>query len=456
LKISHFGNTANNAYHNVKILQAEENVVSHLPVRMFGLSHPISAPAWDEIDFEIPDFEWVSEPDWSRFPDAANVNSRFTDLLEKSSGGPQIVRRRHIRDRVVRVLKALRLLKAATLLFQEIAYLKRSQVPKTENGITILYGLDSLNTFALSRHSKQTVALEHGQLRWALNGPKGDSRIRSLYKRQLANVSHVWVTNLDPATIDAAKILAPGKWSALPHPFAFDQRVPYASDLQERMELLNQTRSSALVLLASSQNWSPYHDKGSRIAAEAFVELRKTGVDVGLVAVSWGLDLEKTMKYFRDNNVSDYVKWINLMPRHRLQRLMANVDLVWDQFGLEAFGALALRTLEQGAPLVSRGLSDEGNSLLGVPVPWEKAANTQEVVSKTTGILSEIKEKGLETVHNNYRKIYRDWLDKYHSPRITASLQLNRYSELLDPNPKWADAEPDAWRKIVANNALGL
>jgi hypothetical protein len=81
LKISHFGNTANNAYHNVKILQAEENVVSQLPVRMFGLSHPISAPAWDEIDFEVPDFEWISEPDWSRFPDAANVNSIFPDLL---------------------------------------------------------------------------------------------------------------------------------------------------------------------------------------------------------------------------------------------------------------------------------------------------------------------------------------------------------------------------------------
>jgi glycosyltransferase involved in cell wall biosynthesis len=454
MKVIHLGNTANNAYHNAKILKSEVNVDSVLPIRMFGNTHPISAPAWDEIDFAIPDASWVTFPNWSLIGGQADLNSRFTDITPESTGSHHQKTRASFHHKILSVLRKLYILKLLNWVIREISFRVRRSVPTYRNHITITYGADSVPTLSLNRPSRNVVALEHGQLRWVLNGPKEDRKIRELYKRQLANVSHVWVTNLDPETILAAKSLVPGKWSAFPHPFEFDSRVPYKSDETMRRSFLSSTRSSFLVLLASSQNWSQHHNKGSQTAAEAFVKLRNAGVDIGLIAVEWGLDVERTKQYFLDNKVSEYVSWVMMMPRHRLQKLMASVDAVWDQFGLEAFGALALRAMEQGCPLVSRGLSIEGQALIGSQVPWECAATSEEIVSSTTRIFEGIVRLGRESFHMEAGKTYRAWLDHFHSTSITASLQMDRYNELLSPVEVIRDAEPDAWRVLANKNSL--
>jgi hypothetical protein len=228
-----------------------------------------------------------------------------------------------------------------------------------------------------------------------------------------------------------------------------DPRVPFAESPQHRSSLLRETTSSFLILLAASQNWAPDHDKGSNAALTAFADLRSSGVDAGLVAVEWGRQVDEAKDYLSRRGVADHVKWVAPMARLPLQRMMASVDVVWDQFGMEVFGALALRAAEQGAPLVSRGLAASGNQFIGGPVPWRAAGNPEEIVRETSAVFDEIASRGRPAVIADYRDRYRRWLFERHSPRLTAELQRNRYTAILSGNFEPGQAAVDEWPRLA-------
>jgi hypothetical protein len=227
-----------------------------------------------------------------------------------------------------------------------------------------------------------------------------------------------------------------------------DPRAPFPESAR-RQELLQSTASESLVLLPSSQNWAKHHDKGSMKALTAFVELRHAGHDVGLVAVEWGLQLAESKAFLEHAGVGANVAWVPPMARFSLQRMMANVDVVWDQFGLEAFGGLAMRAMEQGTPLVSRGLAPIGEQLIGGPVPWRHAATVDDIVRETIQVLEEIDAGGRESVIHDYRLRYRTWLLERHDSRITASLQREVYTGLLDGTWEPGAAVPGRWSKLL-------
>lgn len=80
MRSHHFGNVANNALHNALLLEAYSVGENVLPIRLFGLNHAIFAPAREQIAFDVPDAQWVGNPDWSAFPDAQSINLRYSDL----------------------------------------------------------------------------------------------------------------------------------------------------------------------------------------------------------------------------------------------------------------------------------------------------------------------------------------------------------------------------------------
>ena len=374
IRARHFGNTANNAYYNALLLKQYAGIESDLPIRMFGLEHAISAPAWEAVDFEVPDAAWVARPDWASIAGAVAVNGEYSDLAHSSVLGVGAPSRRGIdlRGRALSVartvIEPLHGRRWAQPVF-DLSYgwvlSRRSVLPKLADRVDVLYGADSLIRLKLSERSHQLVCLEHGTVRWIADGDRETAVFRRAYRKQVQNAKHLWVTNLDPRTLEIAEDVAPGRWSALPHPFVPDARVPFPESASRRKSLLNQTSSERLILLPSSQNWSKHHDKGSTKALSAFVELRRKGVDVGLVAVEWGLHLSESKGFLDAAHVGEHVQWVPPMARFALQRMMANVDVVWDQFGLDAFGALALRAVEQGTPFISRGLSAVGAQLIG-------------------------------------------------------------------------------------------
>lgn len=459
MRIRHFGNTANNAYYNARLLKLHGGIESDLPVQMFGLQHAISAPAWESVDFEVPSAEWVPRPDWSMIPGAVAVNAEYSDLPApgEADGVPDRPAGLSIRGRAMDVARAIinplygkRWAQPVFNLSYSLVLSRRTEVPVLDDRIDMLYGADSLIRYRMPVPSPRLVCLEHGTVRWIADGDRETSTFRKAYRRQVANAAHLWVTNLDPRTLEIAEDVAPGRWSALPHPFVLDDRVPFAASPARREELLRQTGSESLVLLPSSQNWSKTHDKGSQKALSAFIELRRKGVNVGLVAVEWGLQLAQSKAFLADAGVGGNVAWVAPMARLGLQRMMANVDVVWDQFGLDAFGALALRAVEQGAPLVSRGLAPVGEQLIGGPVPWHHAANADEIVSETSAVLDDISARGRDAVVAETRTRYRTWLIERHSPELTAELQRAVYQRMLDGTFEPGTAAPDQWAQLLA------
>ncbi len=459
IRVRHFGNTANNAFYNARILRQYAGIESALPISMLGMGHAMSAPAWEAVDFDVPDGAWVANPEWSLFPEAAQVNAEYSDLPRPSAIG-DVVEPLPTGYRFTRFLPGARRSLNAWLGSQPWArpladyrsrqwLARRPVVPEPEGMINVLYGGDSLSWQRVQEHSARTVSFEHGTVRWVGDGDSdGQGDRRRAYREQLQASRHLWVTNLDPRTIEIAEDLMPGRWSALPHPYLPDPRVPFAESAI-RQDLLERTHSDALILLPSSQNWKKDHDKGSIKALRAFIELRRTGWDVGLVAVEWGNQLAESKALFDSEGVSANVLWVTPMARFGLQRLMANVDLVWDQFGLEAFGGLAQRAVEQGTPLVSRGLALIGEELIGGPVPWLAAADTADIVRQTVRVLEEMGRSGRGHVIEQTQKRYRAWLLERHGAALTAALQSELYEKILDGSFESGTAVPDRWSRLL-------
>lgn len=457
MRVRHLSNTANNAFHNVQLLERYAMIESELPIQMIGLRHAVSAPAWEVVEFDVPSSDWVAEPDWANIPEALEVNSRYTDLEAGSSrdesgssvAAPGIATA--LRTRLFGSLRGKRWSRPLIDARDRLALRARPILPELENGITLLYGSSSLFGAQVSRSAQRTVCLEHGTVRWIADGKREERAFRDAYRQQVQRSQHLWVTNLDPRTLEVAEDVAPGRWSVLPHPSMPDPRVPFAESPQRRQQLLAHTNSAHLILLPASQNWSSDHDKGSITALRAFVQLRRAGVDVGLVAVEWGHQLEESKAFLEQSGMTRHVTWVPLMPRLALQRTMANVDVVWDQFGLEVFGALALRALEQGTPLVSRGLAAEGERFIGGPVPWRAAGTSDEIVRETTAILKDMVARGRNAVIAETTDHYRGWLSYRHSPAVTASLQQVRYEQILEGHRESGGSAPDGWPTLVAS-----
>jgi hypothetical protein len=417
MRIRHFGNTANNAYFNALLMREFEGIESDLPIRMFGLEHAISAPAWEALDFEVPDADWVPHPDWSSIPGAIELDSEYTDLPVHRASGETGASRLDPRAAVMSVarsvLQTLHGRPWAQPIF-DLSYrwvLSRTSVdPQPADRVDVLYGADSLIKKRVPQAGSPFVCLEHGTVRWIADGGRELAVFRRAYREQVQRARHLWVTNLDPRTLEIAEEVAPGRWSALPHPYVPDPRVPFSESPDRRAELQRVTDSESIVLLPSSQNWAKHHDK---------------------------------------KGVASHVAWVPPMARVSLQRMMADVDVVWDQFGLEAFGGLALRVMEQGAPMISRGLAPAGEQLIGGPVPWRHAAHTHDVVLETMALLDEIAARGRDQVMSEYRARGRAWLLERHSPRITARLQHEVYSGILDGTWQPGSAAPDRWAALL-------
>lgn len=458
MRVRHFGNTANNAFYNVQLLSAYAGIESELPISMFAQRHAISMPAWEAVDFHVPDTEWVSEPDWSAFPEAVAVNSKYSDqvqaagsLASRSDLDPIASSiasaRRRLNGWLATKPRAQHLIDVRTR--QWLSH--RPVLAEPGAQVNILYGADPLISMQLPRQSARTVTFEHGTIRWAGSNGLHDKESRRAYRQQVTSSMHLWVTNLDPRTLEVAEDVAPGRWSALPHPFVPDARVPLAGSPM-RQELLQRTASKALVLLPSSQNWNPGHDKGSIRALRAFIELRRLGRDIGLVAAEWGLQVGQSKALLESEGVDRNVVWVPPMARFDLQRMMADVDVVWDQFGLRVFGALALRTVEQGTPLVSSGVTELAEALMGGPVPWLTATEVEEIVGRTATVLDEMERSGRIVVIEETRTRYRGWLLKRHAPRVTAALQSEVYTQLVDGTFDPGSVPVDRWSQVVREN----
>jgi len=463
--VTHLGNTANNAYYNAITLEAEGEGETRSKIIEFGPIHAISAPAWEELDFEVPSLEWVDTPSWKDIPNAVKVNSvlvqfpaswidrsrtAFRESLLWKGLRPIWQKANSQTRRSIRIAAALVLLLAGARL-----PLFRPQDPS--GNATIIYGSNFLFKVRLPRRTKaMMIAFEHGTARWALSasGDLVERFIKRLYRREIRKCDFALVTNIDPESIKAVRNLWGDNWAAVPHPYYPNPHTPYVTDSELRQELLLSTKSDFLIFLGASHNWSALHDKGTYSSLEAFRKLRDQGIRVGLITLDWGLQATESRAYLSEHGLSDYVQWMLPQPRRALQKLASSCDVSWNQFAYYAIGAFDLRMLEQGVPHVSRGLDSLGVELVGSQAPWYPASSADEIVAQTSGVISEIEERGRDTVLSAHAKRYREWMKRYHSPLILAQIEKAVFDFLRVDNPRWDSFDNGYWGTVTRRQAV--
>lgn len=433
--VKHFGNTANNAAYLLKILEQVPGFKNSPRITEWDLTHAISSPAWENCDFQVPSTGWVADPAWIDIPAA----SKWTEMVRDDA--ISVVSHRH--RRVLRFLSRSQLLRS---LLNLARFLMRKKITLREDEIGIFYGGNFLAHRTISKTTGKRFFLEHGTIRWA-GSPSGsllEKLLKFDYANHLRKADFVFVTNLDPESLENVRRLVPGPWCALPHPYIPTGLTPFARSEKLRAELLLESQSDFLILLGASHNWSKSHAKGTEVALQAFRDLRKAGYKIGLVTMEWGLDLARTREFLEQEILSDFVVWLPPRPRFALQKLAACCDLSWNQFGYDGIGALDLRMIEQGLPHISRGFSDEATQLTGTQVPWLIASCVAGVVTQTENVLSNLQVPGYT---DKVRSSYRDWIDQNHSPKLVGAI-FSTVANSLQKKSEPTYPHQDLWKQI--------
>lgn len=451
----HVGNVANNAYYNHRILEVADMTISSRVVDWN--THAISAPAWEDVDFRVPHADFVSNPNWSDIREAMGANGVIEPIAKASIRQPDERRTKRLPGRFVakskslltlvlaRIASSLLRLQRSDLVNRALIRILNRITPELESSsdVCVYYGPAPLVVKA--SRPRVVVALEHGTVRWIGNGSQSERARRYQYRSFLKSADHLWVTNLDAQSIDIAESVAPGRWSALPHPYVLSEAPPLACDASAATKISDITRSEFLIFLPASMNWLHDHDKGSDIALEAFINLRQVGKPVGLVAVNWGRNVREAREMLSRAGVAQYVHWIEPLPRMPMQRLMASVHLVWDQFRIPAIGGVAFKAMEQGTPLVSMPLELTAVSLMGSRPPYLEACDALELSKVTIDFLADFEESGGASTRMKFGLPLRRWMYRRHHQTLTRSLQMKRYAELLARSEAPTPAVPHAW-----------
>ena len=471
-RISHFGNTANNAYFNHLILRGA-GLPSKSEIRVSSLGiHAMSAPSWEEMSFVPSNDEWIKKPRWADVPGANHFNRSFMSVNFAQTARAKI-RQMPIPPffmwflkRVSATLRAISL-RLSSLIFLEAGsdrnfpeenhqhLTRKGSRRKRSERIAIVYG-SSFPRISISRRPRGSrVHFEHGTLRWNQDHSDPKARVQQkLYEREVRLCSHVWVTNLDPPSLHEANRIAKDKWAAFPHPYSFYRGALEVKGLPSRSELKNRLDADFLIFLPASQNWkTPSHNKGSDIAWQAVANLRDSGLRVGVVASEWGLDLHLARILIQNLGLKKNVFWIPPLPRAAFLQFVREVDVCWDQFIIEGFGGVALRAVEAGVPLVGQGLSEDAIGLTGFQVPWAMADSPETIFCQTRDFLNETISKGRKSLRESTTVRYHSWFHKHHSPQLTADMQNFLFGRIAagDQTP----FPSDLWKQMAVTNGPG-
>lgn len=472
IRISHVGNTANNAYYHHLIFDSH-GLVSELPIQDFNLRHAMSHPGWESLSFIPSSYKWVEYPDWTDVPFGLETGKFFLAV-------PFFFRIEQALRDILRPVLRLTISKPLVFALRTSVFLMRALMewaqdafvrfkPKhwsrfgnlplgppglAQRRLQIIYGLNFLSASLKPKGAKRrTLMFEHGTLRWAgINPPIGS--LEKTWLDFVRGASSLMVTNLDPPSLAVARQHFPGRWLAYPHPYVFFNGPLPPSTLPTRAQLIRELDAEFLIFLPSSQNWKlSYHNKGSDIAWEAFFSLRKEGKRVGLIASEWGGDIQAAKAAVEASGFAANVRWQVPVPRIPMLRLLGEVDMCWDQFSIQGFGATALKAVEAGTPLISQGLTDDAVDLTGFQVPWRVAGCPQSLADETDRTMMEISQHGLPRLKESTLEKYHQWFWNYHSPQVVMSL-TNLLIERAQSGAK-SQLNPDSWKRVIDRNNAG-
>jgi hypothetical protein len=479
MRISQNGNTANNGFHNFLILGNNDAVDLIGRPSVAGIRHAFSQPIWD-ISPYIRLFS-ASTPNWTK--EETLINELFTSThtyprsirqsAENSStiNQYQSMLEKHLLCTTYQVPVSVPVSEVASptpakptssalfsatrrLIQQGRFWSEKAQTNAAERvfnaqdvDVHLTFGSATPHISTRVQRKVCSVVIEHGQMRWIMDGPSSLHQQRRDFYRLCQNAQHIWLTNVDTRSVSIAKELFPNKWSILPHPYVLDESTPYPEVPGTRNHLCSLVNSDFLIFSPSSISIGGDQQKGTDKLLTALAAIRhENGIRVGAYFVNWGQDVPKAIALIRRLKIEDQCRFIEPLTRVGLQRYMCNFDIVSDQFDYDAFGSLTIRTLEQGMPLLSKPINNEAAELMGGKPPVMPASSAKEIQDQILQAVSMHRTLGREKYLDHHREHSRNWLLGRHHHSFTETLQVERYQEMLQP--KFKPSQPGRWGEI--------
>ena len=479
MRISQNGNTANNGFHNFLILGNNKSVDLIGRPSVAGIRHAFSQPIWDispyirRLSVNTPNWTkeeilvnelFTSTQTYPRSVKPSTENSgtinQYQSMLEKhflstAYQVPVSVPVSEVANSTPDQLTDSTLFSAAQRLIQQGHFWSEKAKTNVAERMFNAQNVDVHLTFGSATPHISTqvqrkvcsVVIEHGQMRWIMDGPSSLLQQRRDFHRLCQNAQHIWLTNVDTRSVSIAKDLFPKKWAILPHPYVLDDSTPYPETPGARNHLCTLVDSDFLIFSPSSISIGGDQQKGTDKLLTAIAAIRhENGIRVGAYFVNWGQDVQKSVALISSLDIEDQCRFIEPLTRVGLQRFMSNFDIVSDQFDYDAFGGLTIRTLEQGMPLLSKPISNEAAELMGGKPPVMPASSAKEIQDQILQAISMHRALGRGRYLSHHRERSRNWLLGRHHHSSTETLQVERYQELLQP--KFKPSQPGRWGEI--------
>lgn len=266
-------------------------------------------------------------------------------------------------------------------------------------------------------------AFEHGTIREIPYKQDSQGRLTALAYRK---ADHVFVTNFD--CINSAKYLAPGRFTAINHPFDEDHGDVIEDTAQRRQQLLDELDADFIFFHPTRQDWvqgTGYADKANDIFIRAFCRLRNEGFRVGLILCKWGKNIEQTTALIDQHNCGNYVKWVSPLAIIEFERMCKASDIVVDQFKLGAFGGVLFKAMSVGSPILTYLNETQIKDHYPVTPPVINCQTTEEIVSEIHKVISD------KELLSSIGKQGRAWIKTYHSKQQTINAQVDQFRQKL-------------------------
>jgi hypothetical protein len=267
---------------------------------------------------------------------------------------------------------------------------------------------------------KPYFCFEHGTIREI---PYENSVQGCLTALAYRKAKYSFITNID--CIESAKYLCGENFHYINH--VYDEcRKPQMHLVQQMREFwLKKLKVDFIIFHPTRQDWvkngGGFADKANDELLNAFFELRKLKINVGLVCCEWGSDIVATKEFIGSNNCTEKVGWIEPMGVVRFEAMCQAADIVADQFKLGAIGGVAYKCMAVGGVLLTyldlslmKAVYSEAPPVINAKYSIDIVNSLSECFSKPS-LMDEVGKKS------------KEWMSKYHSADTSVNYQIERF-----------------------------
>ncbi len=277
----------------------------------------------------------------------------------------------------------------------------------------------------LLANTRPYVAFEHGTLRDFTLRDDPICRLTSLAYRE---ADHVFITNGD--CLAYANAIGVGQYSPMLHPVN-EGKIRAITGNYEKLH--REIGAKYLFLCTLRHDWAI---KGTDQYLRALPQLAaELGASFRVLMTNWGAQLLDSRRLAQELGVSQYVLWLDPLPRHRLVGMQKSVDIVFDQIALPHFGATAPEAIAAEVPVIMSYDPDSTKWLVEEAAPILPARSPQEIVAQVKTALDPVWRQ-------QYKLAARRWIDKFHNSPIVVASHMSVYRRLLSGSEVDAPANP--------------